>query len=350
MEQIGAGRGAIDRGPHAVAVVLDHVDDRQLPQRGHVEAFVDLALIDRAVAEIGHRDQAVVAVMVGEGEAGADRHLRADDAVAAEEILLPAEHVHRAALAVRIAAAAPGQLGHDTLGIHAAGQHVAVVAIGGDDRVAFLAAPPACRRRPPPDRYRGGRSRRSAPCRTSARPAPRSGGSAACRGNSRAAPSVATPSSANLTGSALRLTAMSLPPGSRRRAAPKSVPEDGGKSSLCNLDRANRRKHDSRTSGRAGNSASNARGGGLHDDDLVGRDQVQGRADPLVEQVGIEMVGPQVRRPSVQRLRALGRLPDWRSRRGSRGSGAARPINPRRPRRGGRRNSRSRRCRGPGRQ
>ena len=75
---------------------------------------------------------------MGKGEAGADRHLRADDAVAAEEILLAAEHVHRAALAVRIAAAAPGQLGHHALGVHAAGQHVAVVAIGGDDRVALL--------------------------------------------------------------------------------------------------------------------------------------------------------------------------------------------------------------------
>ena len=32
-------------------------------------------------------------------------------------------------------------------------------------------------------------------------------------------------------------------------------------------------------------------GRGLHDDNLVGRNQVQGRADPLVEQVGIEVIG-----------------------------------------------------------
>ena len=75
---------------------------------------------------------------MGKAKAGADRHLGADDAVAAEEVLLAAEHVHRAALAVRIAAAAPGQFGHDPLRVHAAGQHVAVVAIGGDDRVALL--------------------------------------------------------------------------------------------------------------------------------------------------------------------------------------------------------------------
>jgi hypothetical protein len=63
---------------------------------------------------------------------------RADDAVAAVEVLLAAKHVHRAALAARVAALASGELGHDTLGIHPAGQHVAVVAIGGDDAVPRL--------------------------------------------------------------------------------------------------------------------------------------------------------------------------------------------------------------------
>src|SRR5579871_3652883 len=99
--------------PHAVLVVLDHVDDRQLPQRRHVERFGDLALVDRAIAQVGHRDQRLLAVAVRKREAGADRHLGADDAVAAVEILLAAEHVHRAALALRVAAAASGQLGHD---------------------------------------------------------------------------------------------------------------------------------------------------------------------------------------------------------------------------------------------
>ena len=138
MEQIGARRGAADRRAHAVAVVLDHVDDRQLPQRGHVEAFGDLALIDRAVAEIADGDRAVPAIAMGKGQARADRHRGADDPMAAKEILLAAEHVHRAALAVRIAAAPPGQLGHDAFRVHAAGQHMAVVAIGRDGGVAFL--------------------------------------------------------------------------------------------------------------------------------------------------------------------------------------------------------------------
>ena len=55
-----------------------------------------------------------------------------------KKILLHAEHVHRAAFALGIAAAAPGQLRHDALGVHAGGEHVAVVAIPGDDLVALL--------------------------------------------------------------------------------------------------------------------------------------------------------------------------------------------------------------------
>jgi hypothetical protein len=42
------------RRAHGVFVVLDDVDHRQLPELGHVEALVDLALVGRAVAEIGH--------------------------------------------------------------------------------------------------------------------------------------------------------------------------------------------------------------------------------------------------------------------------------------------------------
>ena len=76
--------------------------------------------------------------MIGEGQTGAERHLRADDAVAAVETLLDAEHVHRAALALGKPVAAAGEFGHHALGVHAAGDHVAVVAVTGDDLVAGL--------------------------------------------------------------------------------------------------------------------------------------------------------------------------------------------------------------------
>ena len=74
-------------------------------------------------------------IFVLEGEAGAEADLRADDAVAAVEAMLDAEHVHRAALALGDAGVAAGQLGHDHLGIDAVGEHVAMVAIAGDDAV-----------------------------------------------------------------------------------------------------------------------------------------------------------------------------------------------------------------------
>ena len=136
--EIGLRRGARHRGAHGVAVVLDDVDHRQLPQLRHVEAFIDLALVGRAVAEIGQADEIIAAIAVGEGETGAERDLGADDAVAAEEILLLAEHVHGAALALGIAAAASGQFGHHALGFHAGGQHVPVIAIAGYDLIALL--------------------------------------------------------------------------------------------------------------------------------------------------------------------------------------------------------------------
>ncbi len=117
-------------------IVLDDVDYGELAERGHVEALIDLALIGRALAEIGQADAVVAAIFIGEGEAGAERRRRADDAVTAIEVLLDREHVHRAAFALGVAVAAAGQLGHHPLRLHAGGEHVAVVAIGGDDLVA----------------------------------------------------------------------------------------------------------------------------------------------------------------------------------------------------------------------
>src|SRR3954449_7734294 len=58
--------------------------------------------------------------------------------MAAKEVLLLAEHVHGAALPLGIAAVASGQFGHDSLGIHSAGQHVSVVAVSSYDLIALF--------------------------------------------------------------------------------------------------------------------------------------------------------------------------------------------------------------------
>src|SRR5207302_4048230 len=75
---------------------------------------------------------------MGEGKPGAERDLRADDAMAAEEPLLGREHMHRAALALGIAVLATGEFRHHPFRVHAAGQHVAVIAVAGDDGVTGL--------------------------------------------------------------------------------------------------------------------------------------------------------------------------------------------------------------------
>ena len=79
---------------HGVAVILDDVDDGQIPKLGHVEAFVDLALVGCAVAEIGAADVAVLCIFIVESNTSAERDLRTNDAVTAVEMLLLREHVH----------------------------------------------------------------------------------------------------------------------------------------------------------------------------------------------------------------------------------------------------------------
>src|SRR5689334_21772403 len=99
-EQIRLGRRALDAGSHRVLVVLDRVDDRQVPELGHVEVLVDLALVDRAVAEIAQADAPILGIFPLEREAGAERDLSPDVAVTAVEAVIDAEHVHRTALAL----------------------------------------------------------------------------------------------------------------------------------------------------------------------------------------------------------------------------------------------------------
>src|SRR5262249_60690490 len=107
-----------------IAIVLENVDHWRLPEPRHVEALVGLPLVGSAVAQVGQGDVVVAAIAIGEGEPGPQRHGRTDDAMAAIEALLDGEHVHGAALALGIAVATPGELGHDPLWIHAAGKHV----------------------------------------------------------------------------------------------------------------------------------------------------------------------------------------------------------------------------------
>ncbi len=73
--------------------------DRQHPQLGHVVGLVDLTLVGGAVAEVGEGHAVIAQILVGEGQTGTKWHVRAHNPVAAIEVLVLREHVHRAALA-----------------------------------------------------------------------------------------------------------------------------------------------------------------------------------------------------------------------------------------------------------
>ena len=63
------GRRALERGAHPVAVVLDEVDHRQLPERGHVQRLVEGAVVHRGVAEEADADLVAAAILDREGDA-----------------------------------------------------------------------------------------------------------------------------------------------------------------------------------------------------------------------------------------------------------------------------------------
>src|SRR4029450_8936216 len=87
----------------AVQVVLAHVDDRQLPEGGHVHRLVKQALAVRAVAEEARRDLAAAPHLGRQRRAGRDAGRAAHDRVGAEVARLRIGDVHRATLAAAAA-------------------------------------------------------------------------------------------------------------------------------------------------------------------------------------------------------------------------------------------------------
>ena len=83
--QVGLRLRPVERRAHGVQVVLAAEQHRQLPQRGQVQALVELALGDRAVAEEAGRDPGLAAHLVGERDTDRQRQPAADDRVPAVE-------------------------------------------------------------------------------------------------------------------------------------------------------------------------------------------------------------------------------------------------------------------------
>jgi hypothetical protein len=113
-------------------VVLADEDDRQLPERRQRHALEEPADVGGALAEEAQRHPLLAQVLGLERRARRDRHVPADDAVAAQEVEAGVEEVHRPAEALRAARLLAVELGHDRARAHPLGVGVAVLAVRGD--------------------------------------------------------------------------------------------------------------------------------------------------------------------------------------------------------------------------
>jgi hypothetical protein len=93
---VGMCQRPLQRRAHRVLVVLDDEHNRQLPQASQRHALEERALIDRAITEEAQRHLIEVAILAAERDPRSQGRLRTNDAVASEEAMGSAEHVHRA--------------------------------------------------------------------------------------------------------------------------------------------------------------------------------------------------------------------------------------------------------------
>jgi len=127
-------RGGLGKvGVFVVKIVLAHVNDRQLPERGHIHHFIQHTLSQRAFAK-EHGDHLIGAAPLGrKGCARGNARAAAHDGVRAQVAHLLIGNVHRAALAAAIAGRAAQQLAKHAVESCAFSQAVAVPAMRAGD-------------------------------------------------------------------------------------------------------------------------------------------------------------------------------------------------------------------------
>jgi hypothetical protein len=112
--------------------------ERQLPQRRERQPLVERADRHRALAEEAQGDAPVFAVFRRERDAGRERDVAADDAVAAEHVVLFVEEVHRAAEPLRRPGLLPPKLGEQRARAHPLRERDAVITVRRDHVVVGL--------------------------------------------------------------------------------------------------------------------------------------------------------------------------------------------------------------------
>src|SRR5439155_4311781 len=99
------------------------------------QRFMARAAGYRALAEEALDHLVAAAILHGEGHAGRQREVSADDGVAAHEPARPIHEVHGAALPFAQAGGPAEEFGHDLLRIRAPGKAMAVIAVRREDIV-----------------------------------------------------------------------------------------------------------------------------------------------------------------------------------------------------------------------
>ena len=96
---------------------------------------MELALVDRPVAEEAGRHGGSPERRIRERDADRQRQAPADDRIAAVEPALPVEQVHRTAATAAASLALAQHLGHDGVCGHASSERLPMLAIGGHYRI-----------------------------------------------------------------------------------------------------------------------------------------------------------------------------------------------------------------------
>ena len=125
---------AVDR----VEIVLADEQDRQLPERGEIHAFVPGAFVGCALAEEASDDR--LRLLHLERQRGADgiRDARCNDRGRAHHVDLGIDEMHRPRLAARAAVDLAVELGHHARHVAALGEVKRVAAVGAEHHVALV--------------------------------------------------------------------------------------------------------------------------------------------------------------------------------------------------------------------
>ncbi len=117
VDDLGRGMGLADGGGDGVSVVDAGVEDREVPDGGHVEALVELAPPDGAVPDDGAGDPGLAPHLPRQRDAEHRRHVRPLDRVVAEVAHLGVGRVEAAALPPAHPGGLAEQLGHDPFAV-----------------------------------------------------------------------------------------------------------------------------------------------------------------------------------------------------------------------------------------